>query len=205
MATYWYSLILKIDKVPRKKKRVGIDAADDEAATNWITTNDSNYNVTTTFIYLRKVYSSEALDRGFATHDGLGASTDSTATAGSVGSLNAKLRLLTSQIDTIKTDTATIKSYEAPYINPTDGTVSATASTVTEIKVSGSPLANRRGFWITNLGTASIFVSSRNNVSTSGADRGREIMTGMIQFEPYSGTRYMISDDAISVHIEEVA
>lgn len=205
MATYYYSLILKIDKVPTYEKRVGVDAANDADATSWITTNDSNYNVSTTYIYLRKVYSSEALDRGFATHDGVGASTDTAITAGSVGSLNAKIRLITSQLDTIKTDLAALKTAELPFATTTDGTVTASSSTITEIKVGASPLTGRRGFWITNMGTASVFTSGRNNVAVSGANRGREIEVGAIQFEPYSGTRYMVSASSLNVHVEEVS
>jgi hypothetical protein len=135
----------------------------------------------------------------------LGASTDSATTAGSTGTLNAKIRLLTSQIDTIKTDLATLKTNESPFSSSTDGTVSLSANTVTEIKVGGSPLSGRRGYWISNIGTVSVFTSGRNNVSTSGANRGREIEAGSIQFEPYSGTRYIIAGSSSSIHLEEVA
>lgn len=205
MATYWYSLILMADKVPTYEKRVGVDAADDAAALSWITANDANYGISTTYVYLRKVYSSEALDRGFATHDGLGASTDSAATAGSTGSISAKLRLLTSQIDTMKADLTALKETELPLTSFVQVVITASASTPTQLKVGGSILSGRRGIWISNLDSSSCFIGA-SGVTTSGSTRGREIGANEIQFEPFGNVAiYATSATGLNVHIMEVA
>lgn len=206
MATYFYVLITLPEKTPSSEKRVGVDASTDTDAVSWITSNDSNYTIGTTQIYLRKAYTSEASDRGFATHDGVGASTDTASSAGGVGSLSAKLRYVTTQLDTMSTTLTAIKTAEQAFTSFAQATLNITTS-ASELKAGGSILSGRRGLYITNTdnGSNSIYIGG-SGVTTSGSNKGREIAAGERVFDPFgSVARYAIATTTVVCHVEEVA
>lgn len=158
--TYYYMIITKADKIPLFEGVVGISAADYTAAYNWVVTYGQGYDAATTSIYLRLVDTSEAGVRGIATKTGVGEPTDATIAAGADGSLNAKVKLLTSQIDQLIKDLG-------PYTAVQYQVVSV-STTAVELKGSTTRLASRQKLVVLNQdGSITLYVGKSTVSSTS--------------------------------------
>lgn len=103
MANYWYLLLNIPEKLPRVSSRIPTDQANDSAAESWIIANDPQYNPSTSRIFLQRKSTSEADDIGAASITNVGSASDAAVAAGAVGTINAKLRLITSQLNTLLT------------------------------------------------------------------------------------------------------
>lgn len=103
MATYWYLLLNVPEKLPRASGRIPVDEPNDSSAESWIIANDPQYNPTTSRIYLQRKSALEADDQGIASITHVGANTDAAVAAGAAGTINAKLRLITSQLNSLLT------------------------------------------------------------------------------------------------------
>lgn len=103
MSTWFYTLGKSADKTIYLERRLAGDYTTYTAAKNQIIIGDTDYVAGQTDIFLREINSNEAKDRGYADFAQIGDISDAAVSAGASGSVNAKLRTLTSQLNTLIT------------------------------------------------------------------------------------------------------
>ncbi len=203
MSRYFYTLTDTTTNRPIHNGLAGGDFSTRAEAITWIQSNAPGYTGGSTDILTIEVSTLEAGYRGFL--DGIGATTDSAATVGSTGSINAKLRLLTSLIDTINTNINSINTNEASFSVFTQGRLTAAIDTEIEIKVGASRLTGRRGYYVKNNGAGVVYIGATGVTTNPTTSIGRPVAVNEFIFEPYGNVaRFAISASALDITVEEV-
>jgi hypothetical protein len=181
--------------IPAFRRQVDGVQADQTAAINWVITNASITGYQSgDSIFLEEYSTTEAELRGMVSMATFGNPTDAMAAAGGSGTAQAKLRLMTDQLDTLNTSMNTLNaalvtsnSLNSPYSAIVHQKISLVAGTAVEAKAGVTRLPNRKGVFIENLSTNTIGTIVRFgdvNVANTGVFQGVSLNLGDKIFFP---------------------